>query len=445
MQQERGGARQRRPVAVAFEFAVEDRQAVLQRLAEPLLLLADHVDDEVAVLHDVGIGVAHHVDGHLDEARHHQLLGAEQVRVPHGAADDPPQHVAAGLVRREHAVVDEHRRRTGVLGEDAHREAVAVVVVADDVRLARDRARLVDERLHQVGLPHRVDALHEGEDAFEPGTGVDRRLRQRRARTVGRLVELHEHEVPELHEAVARRVAERAAVGAERRTAVDVQLATRAARTGVAHLPVVVLVAEPLDALHRHADDLVPDRLGLVVGLVDGHPDAVAVEAPAAGRRVARDEVPAPRDGRLLEVVAEAEVAEHLEEHEVPLRAADVVEVVVLATGAGALLGADGALVGRLLVADEVRLERHHAGDVEQHGRIVRDETRRRHGRMTLGREEVAERVAEFVRAHRLHRAESQEWRRIRARHIPSSLPTAVRPFSGHWSRAVGDPAATTS
>ena len=169
-----------------------------------------------------------------------------------------------------------------MLGEHAHGEAVAVVVVADDVRLAGDRAGLVDERLHQVGLPHRVDALHEGEDALEPGAGVDRRLRQRRARAVGGLVELHEHEVPELHEPVAGRVAERTAVGPERRATVDVQLAARAARARVAHLPVVVLVAEALDALHRHADDLVPDRLGLVVGLVDGDPDAVAVEAPAA-------------------------------------------------------------------------------------------------------------------------------------------------------------------
>ena len=36
-------------------------------------------------------------------------------------------------------------------------------------------------------------------------------------------------------------------------------------------------------------------------------------------------------------------------------------------------------LVRRHLVADEVRLERHHAGDREQHGRVVRDQAGRRH------------------------------------------------------------------
>ena len=50
------------------------------------------------------------------------------------------------------------------------------------------------------------------------------------------------------------------------------------------------------------------------------------------------EELPRPRDRLGLEVVAEAEVAEHLEEREVPVGAADVVEVVVLAAGAHALL-----------------------------------------------------------------------------------------------------------
>ena len=58
----------------------------------------EHADDEVAVLGDVGIGVAHDVDRGLDQRRHDQLLGAEQVGVPNGAADDPTQHVAAALV-----------------------------------------------------------------------------------------------------------------------------------------------------------------------------------------------------------------------------------------------------------------------------------------------------------------------------------------------------------
>ena len=57
-------------------------------------------------------------------------------------------------------------------------------------------------------------------------------------------------------------------------------LAARPARAGLARLPEVLVVAEALDAVHRHADLLVPDRLGLVVALVDGDPQPVAVDAP---------------------------------------------------------------------------------------------------------------------------------------------------------------------
>ena len=367
-------------------------QAVAQRLAEALLLLAQHADDEVALAGDVGIRVAHHVDGDVGERRHDELLGAEQVGVTHRAADDPPQHEAARLVAREHAVADEHGGRAGVLGEDADGEAVAVVVVTRPVHPAGERGRLVDERRHQVGVPHRVDALEQAEDPLEAGAGVDLRLRQRRARAVRRLVVLHEDQVPELHEAVAVGVVQRPAVGAELGAAVDVQLAAGAARAGVAHLPEVVLVAEALDALHRHADDLVPDLLGLIVALVDGDPDAVAVEPPRLG-----DELPAVGDGELLEVLAEGEVAHHLEEHEMALGAPDIVEVVVLAAGADALLRAHRGRERRCLVTDEVGLERHHPGDVEEHRRVVRDQARRRHGRVPALDEEVDERLAKLV------------------------------------------------
>ena len=78
----------------------------------------------------VGVGLAHHVDRVSTSAGMHELLGAEQVGVAHGPAQDAAQDVAAALVGREHAVVDEHRARAGVLGEDAQAEVGAVVVVA---------------------------------------------------------------------------------------------------------------------------------------------------------------------------------------------------------------------------------------------------------------------------------------------------------------------------
>ena len=92
---------------------VEDRQAVAQRLAEPLLLLAEHTHDEVALAGDIGIGGCPSRRSPTRRGGHDELLGAEQVGVAHGPADDPAQHEAAGLVAGEHAVADEHRRASG--------------------------------------------------------------------------------------------------------------------------------------------------------------------------------------------------------------------------------------------------------------------------------------------------------------------------------------------
>src|SRR5205814_4473914 len=61
------------------------------------------------------------------------------------------------------------------------------------------------------------------------------------------------------------------------------------------------------------------------------------------------DELPGKLDGVFLEIVAEGEVAEHLEEGEVAGGASDVLEVVVLPAGPHALLRRGGARVVALL------------------------------------------------------------------------------------------------
>ncbi len=58
---------------------------------------------------------------------------------------------------------------------------------------------------------------------------------------------------------------------------------------------------------------------------------------------VAGDQLPGKVDGVALEVVAEAEVAQHLEEGVVAAGEADIFKVVVLAAGADALLRSGGA------------------------------------------------------------------------------------------------------
>ena len=283
------------------------------------------------------------------------------------AADDPAQHVAAALVARDHAVDDQERARADVVGD--HLERVRRQVLG--AGLARRR---LDEVLEEVDLVVRVHALQHRGDPLEPHAGVDRGLRQRiePARLVA--VELHEDEVPDLDVAVA------VGLGGAGRPALHLgavvveDLRARAARAGVAHLPEVValerrparLVADARDAVLGDADLLRPDRIGLVVGVIDRDPEPLGRQPVGLG-----EQLPRVVDRVALEVVAEAEVAEHLEERVVARGVAHVLEVVVLAAGAYAALRGGGALVRAGLLAEEHVLELHHPGVGEEERRVV--------------------------------------------------------------------------
>ena len=90
----------------------------------------------------------------------------------------------------------------------------------------------------------------------------------------------------------------------------------------------------------------------------------VGIELPLLGQQR-----PGQRNGVVLEVVAEREIAEHLEERVMAKRRPDVVEVVVLAADAHALLRRGRARVVALLAAEEHVLELVHAGVGEEQRR----------------------------------------------------------------------------
>ena len=248
---------------------------------------------------------------------------------------------------------------------DHAQRGILVVVGAEH---ARGRVDEVDE---QVGVVVVGDALHHRRDALEARARIHGRLRQRRQLAVGRAVELHEHEIPDLDPAVAVRIGRARRPSRNARAVVIENLRAGTARTGVAHLPEVVgaalrLVADAHDLLGRQADHRVPQVVRLVVGLVDRHHEALGIDLERA-----RQEVPAEADRILLEVVAERKIAEHLEEGVVPRRVPDVLQVVVFAARAHATLAARRAHVGALVLAEEAVLELDHAGVREQQRRVV--------------------------------------------------------------------------
>ncbi len=226
------------------------------------------------------------------------------------------------------------------------------------------------------------------------------RVGQRSQLVVGVLVVLHEHEVPVLQEPLVL-AAGQIVGGAEGEAAVDVQLRARSAGADRAGFPEVLRARTPDDPLARHADGepqldrlLVGAEPELLVSGEDRHPDVVGVE-----REHFQGEIPRELDRLGLEVGADREVAEHLEEREVAQGAADVVDV----GRAKALLTARQHGRGRIGAAQEVGLQRLHAGGREQNRAIVGGRHQRCGGNaqvLALG-EEAEKPLANLIRSHR--------------------------------------------
>ncbi len=130
-------------------------------------------------------------------------------------------------------------------------------------------------------------------------------------------------------------------IGGAGRTAGDMRpmvvedLRAGAARAELAHLPEVVGAGDAHDPAFRQAGDLFPEIERLVVVDEDRDHEPIGRQAELLGHQV-----PGELDGTVLEIIAEREIAEHLEEGVVARGVTDIVEIVVLAAGAHAFLRA---------------------------------------------------------------------------------------------------------
>ncbi len=95
----------------------EQVQAALQHRLEPRLLEPQRLHDQRLGAHQFRVGGAHLAHQRRHQAPHQRLARAHHVRVPHRAAHDPAQHVAAALVGGQHAVGDQERAGAQVVGD----------------------------------------------------------------------------------------------------------------------------------------------------------------------------------------------------------------------------------------------------------------------------------------------------------------------------------------
>src|SRR5450830_1731469 len=379
-------------VAALGQLGFQDFHAVFQGLAETLFFLADGLGDAGLGFRQLGIGGAH-----LDVEVFHQFIEeglalAQHVAVAQGAADDAAQDVAMAFGAGNDAVDDQKGSGADVVSDHAQRFAFQV----GRTGLAGSG---LDQSLEQVDLVVAVHVLQHRGQALQAHARVDTGLGQlvHHARFVA--VELHEHQVPDFDKAVAVFVGRAWRATGNVGAVVVENFRAGTARADVGHLPEVVggvagtlVVADADDALGRHADFLGPDIVGFVVLEIDGDGELVGWQAVDLGQQL-----PGIENRIALEIVAEAEVAQHLEEGVVAGRVAHVFQVVVLAARAHAALHRGRARVGARVGADEDVLELHHAAVGEQHGRIIaRHEGAGTDDRVALRGKEAEEFFANF-------------------------------------------------
>ena len=366
--------------------------ALAKGRAEALLFGENDAANELAVVDDFGVHIAHELYDFIDVLVEERALDAHRVRLLDGAAQQTAQHVAAALVGGKNAVGNHEGDRAAVVRDNAQRLVDGGVGF---VFLAGKALAHSNQAAQHVGVIVVRDALHNGCNALQTHAGIDVFRGKRRQRAIFLAVELSEHAVPVLKEAVA--IATRGAVGAAAanlRTLIEVDLGARAARAGGASAPEVVIFAQARNMAVFDAEVL-PNLDGLVVVFEHREVQLFFRQAEHFSREFVR-----PGAHLVLEVFAKAEVAQHFEERKVA-RIANIVDVV----GAHALLHRRGAdvLGVEFFLMQEVRLELHHASAREQKARIVGNQRRRRHAFAALLLEELQVLLANFRCSHVLH------------------------------------------
>ena len=186
------------------------------------------------------------------------------------------------------------------------------------------------------------------------------------------MIILHEYEIPEFYEPFGLAVDHIIRTNAEILTAIEVHFRGRSAWPNVAHRPEIVLFPETQNtAVFEFRRDFAPKAICFVVSLIDGCIQTILRQLQIFG-------YPFPREvyGFLFEVIAEGEVPQHLEERVVAGRPADIVQIIMFASGSNALLGTSGPpIVDRALAGENV-LELVHPGVREENRRVVKGNNR---------------------------------------------------------------------
>ena len=234
-----------------------------------------------------------------------RLLDADQSAVSCGTAEQAAKHVTTACVGRHYTVTDHECGAADMVGNHAESYISLFVCVIGNTG---DAADVLHDILHGIYFEQVIYALHDTCQTFQTHTSIDVLVFHFGIVTVAVTVELAEYQIPYFYiaVAVAANVAVRLAAALFRST-VKVDLRTRTAGAGTV-FPEVVFSAQTNHVVFCHADLLGPHVIGFVVIFENRNIQLICRHFQHLGEKF-----PCPCDCFDLEVIAEREVAQHLE------------------------------------------------------------------------------------------------------------------------------------
>ena len=234
--------------------------------------------------------------------------------VQNSATQQSFDYVTGFLRARQYVLVDRESTCTNVVGNAAKPSAVVrVVFVVDRTNFCSG----LNDWEQAIDVIIRGYVLQYASSSFESHAGVDILARQwsKVIRWIAQAVELREDQIPDLDVfAIVELIVDFTARAAD------------AIRTlaGSASWPEVLVLVHVTNARSRQSDLLIPDLGSLLVVFVDGDGQSLAVDAEPLLRG---QKFPGPSNGFFFEVVAEAEVAQHLKKRVVEGRPSYVFDI----------------------------------------------------------------------------------------------------------------------
>ena len=198
---------------------------------------------------------------------------------------------------------------------------------------AGDRRGCFKQGFEQVDIVVAVYMLHDRRDPLKAHAGIHGRLRQRDQGAIRLPVELHEYQIPDFDVAIP------VGIGTARRATGNLgamvieYFRTGPTGSGVSHCPEIVLLAHAGKTGRINTHFLQPDVGCLVIIIEYRDPELFSRQPHFHGKKFPGIPYSLP-----LEIIAKAEVAQHLEKRVMASRITDVFQIIVLAAGTNTAL-----------------------------------------------------------------------------------------------------------